>query len=109
MRAFRKQVPIGMGVALATTCSLLVCARLGWAEPSREARVEAAFIYNFTQFVEWPPEASAVGDSTFIVAVVGDDPLAGALEQATAGKTVKGRPIQVKHFAGPDQIGSCQL
>jgi hypothetical protein len=77
--------------------------------PSRQSQLKAAFIYNFTQFVEWPPDAFAGDDSPFVVAVVGDDPLQGALEAAMADKTAGARPIIVKHFASVDDLGPCQL
>jgi len=77
-------------------------------EPSL-ARVEAAFVYNFTQFVEWPADAFATKDAPFVVAIVGEDPFAGALDQAMAGKQANGHPIVVKHFASADRIESCQL
>src|SRR5580658_6001674 len=90
-----------MALALARPCR--------GGEPSREARVEAAFIYNFTQFVDWPADALGAKDAPFIVAVLGDDTLGGALETAMAGKAVEGRPIVVKRFASPDQIQHCHL
>ena len=72
--------------------------------------VEAAFIYNFTQFITWPEQAFASDQSPFIVGIVGDDPLApAALDAAMAGKNVLHRPVVVKHFASVDQLESCQL
>jgi hypothetical protein len=80
----------------------------GGDEPAL-ARVEAAFVYNFTQFVEWPADAFASKDAPFVVAIVGEDPFAGALEQAMAGKVASGRPIVVKHYASAERIEGCQL
>ncbi len=77
-------------------------------EPA-QARVEAAFVYNFTQFVEWPADAFLTKDAPFVVAVVGEDPLGGGLERAMAGKMACGRPIVVKHFASADRIEGCQV
>ena len=73
------------------------------------ARVEAAFIYNFTQFVEWPADAFHGKDAPFVVAVVGEDPFAGALEHAMAGKLANGRPVVVRHFASAEVIEGCQI
>jgi hypothetical protein len=78
-------------------------------EPSREALVKAAFVYNFTQFVKWPENALGERGTPFIVAVVGDDPFGGALEKAMANKAVEGHPVAVKYFASADQIQACQL
>jgi hypothetical protein len=73
------------------------------------ARVEAAFVYNFTQFIGWPADTFSDKDAPFVVAVVGEDPLAGALEQAMAGKVANGRPIVVRHFASPERVEGCQI
>ncbi len=76
---------------------------------AREYDVKAAFIYNFTQFVTWPSDAFKAKNAPFVVAVVGDDPFNGALEQIMSGKTVDGRAIVVRHFPTPDQMDACQL
>ena len=96
-------------MALITATALALALPCRGGEPTREARVEAAFIYNFTQFVEWPTDALGEKGAPFIIAVLGDDPLAGALEEAMAGKTVQGRPIAIGHFASPDQIRHCHV
>lgn len=66
------------------------------ASPSRpsEYEVKAAFLYNFARFVEWP--APADPGARFVIEVVGDDPFGPALERTMAGKTVGGRPIEVR-------------
>jgi len=78
-------------------------------DPPPEYAVKAAFIYNFTQFITWPDDVLPAADAPFVIATVGGDPFAGALEQAMQGKTVGNRPIVVKHFAGADDIGPCQV
>jgi hypothetical protein len=70
-------------------------------EPSREYRLKAAFVYRFLQFTEWPAEVFASDDAPLVVAVVGDDPFDGALEQALAGKTVGRRAIRLAHLPAP--------
>lgn len=77
--------------------------------PTREYMVKAAFIYNFTQFVEWPDSAFDSKDSPFVIATFGDNPFNGALEVAMNGKSVAGRTIIIKHFDSADSLGPCQL
>jgi YfiR/HmsC-like len=95
-----------MGVVIAVVTATLPCKA---DAPTREYLVKAAFIYNFTQFVDWPDAAFASKDSPFVVATVGADPFDGALEEAMAGKSVANRSISVQHFASFDDIGPCQL
>jgi len=90
-----------VALALANPCA---------ADPSaREYEVKAAFLYNFTQFTTWPPYVLGSADTPFVVALIGDDPFNGALERVFGGKTVNGRPVVVKHFASPDEMGPCQV
>jgi|ERR1700722_10153421 len=93
-------------VALAILATARPCAGDG---AMREYAVEAAFIYNFTQFITWPKEAFPSDDTPFVVAVVGDDPVGAALDHAMGGKNAQNRPIVVKHFPSPDQLEPCQL
>jgi YfiR/HmsC-like len=77
--------------------------------PSREYQLKAAFLYNFAQFVDWPEESFANNQSPLIVAVVGQDPFNGALDQVLKGKTAGGRGIVVKYFANSGAIESCHV
>lgn len=61
-----------------------------------EAQIKAAFLYKFGSFVEWPARAFPRPDSPFTIGVMGSDPVASALEQVAAGRTVQGRPIAVR-------------
>jgi len=94
--------------AAITALTLALGSWCGGDEPAL-ARVETAFIYNFTQFVEWPAAAFPGKDAPFVVAIVGEDPFAGALEQAMAGKLASGRPIVVRHYASAERIEGYQL
>jgi YfiR/HmsC-like len=77
--------------------------------PTREYQIKAAFVYNFTQFIDWPDSAFASKDSPFVVATVGMDPFNGALEDAMSGKTAAQRPVTVQHFDSVADVGDCQL
>jgi len=77
--------------------------------PSREYQLKAAFLYNFAQFVDWPEEAFANNQSPLVVAVVGQDPFNGALDQILRGKTAGGRGIVVKYFANAGAIEFCHV
>ena len=98
-------------VRTAAAVAALTLALGSWCRSDEPAlaRVEAAFVYNFTQFVEWPADAFASKDAPFVVAIVGEDPFAGALEQAMAGKLASGRPIVVRHYASAERVEGCQL
>ena len=72
------------------------------AEPDdalvRETELKAAFIYNFTKFVEWPPAAVAAKGSPIVIAILGETPLTTELGVIVQGRKVNGHPIVVTTF-----------
>jgi hypothetical protein len=72
-----------------------------------EYEVKAAFLYNFTRFVEWP-ESSSQKDS-FMIGVLGDDPFAEILEQTIHDKSVQGRKILIHKYQDLNNLGSCDI
>jgi hypothetical protein len=65
------------------------------AEPAREYQVKAAFLYNFTKFIEWPADCFDSASSPIVIAILGHDPFGGELEKVVRGRTVAGRPIRL--------------
>jgi len=59
-------------------------------------QVEAAFLYNFAKFVEWPDSAFSTAESPFILGFLGPDPVADAARQLLRGKSVGGRSLVVR-------------
>lgn len=78
------------------------------AAPS-ELELKAVYLFQFSQFVEWPKSAFASPDAPFVIGVVGSDPFGGALEQLVRGEKAAGRPIVVRHLAAPTAISGCQI
>lgn len=89
---------------------LLVCGQLVASDvPSREFQVKAAFLYNFVQFVEWPPEAFREPDSPIVIGVLGQDPFGAFLDQLVAGETVNGRRLVVERYRWIGEVGTCHM
>jgi YfiR/HmsC-like len=65
------------------------------AQTASEYDVKAAFLYNFTKFVEWPPGAFPAESSQLKVCVLGDNPFGKSLESVIAGEEVQGRKLQL--------------
>jgi hypothetical protein len=74
-----------------------------------EYKVKAVFLYNFSQFVEWP--ASSFGSETdpFIIGVLGQNPFGTTLNDVVSGEKAKGRPISIKYYRNTDEIKSPQI
>ena len=73
-----------------------------------EHEVKAAYIYNFTKFVEWPPVTSQGGGANLEVCVIEDDAVASSLA-AIEGKIVGNRRIRIKRNPPLQGPRSCDL
>ena len=89
------------------TALLLRCVVL--AEPASEFDVKAAFLLNFTKFIEWPPSAFAAADSPMNICVIGKDPLGAALDEIVQGEAVNGRRVAVERLPAMPPPKTCQL
>ena len=93
----------------AIVCVLATSASARATEPPHEYRVKAAFIYHFLHFTDWPGDVFAAEDAPIVVGVVGGDAFQGALDQALHDKTVRSRPIVLRHFDAPGDVRDCHL
>jgi hypothetical protein len=82
-----------------------------WAQEgsSREYQIKAAFLYNFVQFVKWPPDAFTSPGAPLSIGILGDDPFDGALEDTIHGEAVDGHKLVVMHSHSLDDLRGCQL
>lgn len=83
--------------AVALTSLLLAASVIGAhasTQPVSEDSVKAAFLYRFTEYVDWPPPA--LQSVQFTIAVLDDPQVAADLQQIIASHQVKGRAAQVK-------------
>jgi uncharacterized protein DUF4154 len=76
--------------------------------PAVESQVKAAFLYNFSKFIEWPARAFARPTEPFTFCLTGD-PFGGELEKTIQGETLNGRPLTVRHLASGDSVTGCHV
>lgn len=88
---------------------LFYCAPGQAADSSSEYQVKAVYLFNFGQFVEWPPQAYESPDAPFVIAVVGKDPFGDTLSEVVRGETIGGRPFVVKHYKEVGEITACNI
>ena len=74
-----------------------------------EYQVKAAFLYNFTKFVEWPAPSPAATNAPFVIGIVGNDPFGGTLDEVVKSGLAHGRPLQVKRLKKGEPLGDCQI
>ena len=79
------------------------------AQPSREYSLKAVFLYNFTRFVEWPPQSFAASGDPFIIGILGTDPFGPVLDEVASGEKVATHPIVVKRFQHVADVDGCHI
>ncbi|MGH8186264.1 MAG: YfiR family protein [Steroidobacteraceae bacterium] len=100
---------------LSIRCALLVMsAALSLAMPASAAapteyQVKAVFLFNFSQFVDWPPVAFAGPRSPIRICVLGHDPFGAALDDIVQGEIVNGRALEVQRSRRVEELGDCHI
>ena len=102
--AFLRRVVAAPFLAAAIVASLAPAS----AEQVGEADVKAAYLFNFTRFVEWPDGTPPPSDP-FRLCVIADRTMTDLIERTMTGEAVKGRASKT---AVPDSIEEarrCQI
>jgi hypothetical protein len=82
----------------------------GAAPVPTEYQVKAVFLFNFTQFVEWPAGAFDDASSPLSICVLGQDPFGAELDEIVRGESVNGRPLAVRRYRSvEDGINGCHV
>lgn len=90
--------------------AMLLQSGMAWsATTTPEYQLKAVFLFNFTQFVEWPPQAFAEANSPLVIGVLGNDPFGSYLDETVRGETVNGRPLAVQRYNSPEEIKNCHV
>lgn len=72
--------------------------------------LKAGFIYNFTQFIEWPEEAAfSKSNNRFFLCVAGEDPFGTILNQVAQKRRVKGRTLVIKRNVSGRAMRECHI
>jgi hypothetical protein len=76
---------------------------------SREYQIKAVFIFNFTQFVDWPSTSFSSGDAPLVIGVLGENPFGSYLVEIVSGEKVNGHPVLIQHFDRAEEIKTCHI
>jgi len=79
------------------------------AGPDKEHRIQAVFLFNFAQFVDWPESAFRGPKDPLVVGILGDDPFDDFLDEVVKGESVRDHPIVVKRFKRLEDITDCHV
>jgi len=100
-----------MALLRITVALLLVgAARLGaQTAKASEAQVKAVFLFNFAQFVDWPPEAVPDSQAPLVIGILGGDPFGDFLDATVRGERRGARPFVVQRYQRVDDITRCDI
>src|SRR5277367_2837487 len=71
--------------------------------------IEAAYLYKFGFFVEWPQAAFAAADSPINLCIVGNDPFGSTLDDMVGGQKIGTRPIAVRRMNAITGGSGCHI
>ena len=76
---------------------------------NREYAIKAAFLYHFSNYIEWSASDFASADAPFVIGVLGANPFGNAVHQISDKKKVDGRPIEVRVVNSLQEVLNCQI
>jgi len=80
------------------------------AQVFRDYDLKALFLYNFPQFVAWPPETFHDADSPLLVGMIGKDRLvAKALDDLTRAESARRRKMVVNRIRELSETPNCHI
>jgi hypothetical protein len=100
-RAMRLSVLIG--------CILSGVSRPAFPQSVTKEQLEAAFIYNFAKFVQWPDQAFSTASDPLKICALGPSGVADALMAGVKDRRVAGRAVAVDIVSTPAEAEKCQV
>ncbi len=95
-------------VSILAACFPLTGAAQDVRTVDREYKLKAAFLYQFTKYIEFPDNAFS-DSSSFRIGILGDDPFGDEILEPLQSKVVEGRRIIVARFEKLDDVNDCQI
>ncbi len=94
-------------------CALALCGCLfafhpaqGLDSDDRLNRFKAVFLYNFIDYVHWPPERTK---GAFKLGILGTSPVEFSLREISQKKSAWGRPLQIEVFSSVKEVRPSHL
>ena len=72
-------------------------------------KVKAAFLLNFSHYVNWPEKAFLEVHSPWQICILGKDPFGLVLDKTFEGRTERGRPFTIHRASTLGKLPNCQI
>jgi hypothetical protein len=101
---------MGGSARILVTFFLILGSTWVWAQsrPPAPEEVEAAYLFQFARYVEWPAELKSA-TTPFLICVLGADPFGSALDDTVRGKVVDDRQVVTRRILGPSEAQNCRI
>ena len=93
---------------IVAACMMLAGAPANAQNPT-EYDVKAAFLLNFTKFVEWPESVFESPSAPFRICIVGEDPFGETLDKMVEGEKVASHKLVVDRLKRGSSAGGCEV
>ena len=100
------QLAVWLAAAAATTVPTDTVAQ---SSPNPEYQLKAVFLFNFAQFVEWPPSAFPNSQTPLVIGILGEDPFGPYLDETVRGEAVQAHPLAVQRSRRVEEIRNCHI
>jgi len=77
--------------------------------PPLEYQLKAVFLFNFTQFVDWPPGSFDTDQSPLVIGILGENPFGSYLEETVSGEKVNKHAVVVRYYKNAEDVKNCHL
>jgi len=78
------------------------------AQAAGEYQLKTLFLFNFTQFTDWPTNTFAT-NTTFVIGVLGTDPFGPILDETVQEEKAHGVPIVIQRYRRVEEIKTCHI
>jgi hypothetical protein len=75
----------------------------------KEYQVKAAYLLNFTRYIDWPAKSFKEADSPFVICILGQDRFGEDLRTLVSNGVVEGRKIALRRINSADQARDAQI
>lgn len=105
----RRRAAIAAGGGFAAALLLAGALRAEVPSALSETDLKAAFLFRFTEFVDWPGTAFASPDAPLRIGVAGDGQIEAVLQRLARGERWGSHPLEVMEVRNAAEAARCQL
>jgi len=95
-------------IVLGSALLLAFCVTCSAQSQLARSDVEAAYLYDFGKFVEWPPQPE-LNSAPFTICILGKDDFGRTLDSLIANEVMRGRTIVAKRMPTLANSETCQI